>query len=284
MLARATVHFALPLALLLAAPALGCGGTTSSQTVSVPGAVRGPVAQSAHGQVRLIGQALGDVPLTPEQRSDIEKLAADADARHGGARTARTELMLSIAAQVEAGAIDRAALQPKIDALVATAGSAQPADRVAFERLHAILAPDQRTAFVDALEAHLSEHVADLRERHPMRAWAADLKLSDAQQSQIKALLKQSFEAKREGHGGAPWSGEGRHRGAKLLSAFKQDRFVMDEVAPAIDVARKAGLASDRFLGVASQVLPILTPEQRSLAAQKIRERAASDFDAERIP
>jgi Spy/CpxP family protein refolding chaperone len=242
------------------------------------------VAQSAHGQVKLIGEALGDVPLTPEQRGDIEKLAVDADVRHESARAAKTELLLAIAEQVQAGTIDRAALQPKIDALVAAAGSAQPADRVAFERLHAILAPDQRTAFVDALEAHIGEHIGDLRDRHPMRAWAADLKLTDAQQSQIKTLLKQSFEAGREGHDGPPWSGEGRHRGAKLLKAFKQDRFVIDEVAPPVDVGRKAGTTSDRFLGIASQVLPILTPEQRSVAAQKIRERAASDFDAERIP
>jgi Spy/CpxP family protein refolding chaperone len=284
MFARSTIRLALPLTLLLAVPAFGCGGTTSSQSVSVPGAARAPVAQSAHGQVKLIGEALGDVPLTPEQRGDIEKLATEADARHEGGRAARKELMLAIAVQVQAGTIDRAALQPKIDALVAAAGSAQPADRVAFERLHAILAPDQRTAFVDALEAHVGEHMGDLRERHPLKAWAADLKLSDAQQSQIKALLEQSFEAGREGHGGAPWAGEGRHRGAKLLKAFKQDRFVLDEVAPVVDVVKKAGTASDRFLGIATQVLPILTPEQRSIAAQKIRERAASDFDAERIP
>jgi Spy/CpxP family protein refolding chaperone len=279
-----TVRFALPIALVLAVPAFGCGGSTTSQAVSVPGAVRAPVAQSAHGQIKFIGEALGDVPLTPEQRGDIEKLATDADVRHEGARAARKELMLAIAAQVQAGVIDRAALQPKIDALVAAAAIAQPADRVAFERLHAILAPDQRTAFVDALEAHIGEHIGDLREHHPMKAWAADLKLSDAQLSQIKAVLKQSFEGGREGHGEAPWAGEGRHRGAKVLKAFKQDRFVMDEVAPAGDVGKKAGSASDRFLGIAAQVLPILTPEQRSIAAQKIHERAADDFDAERIP
>src|SRR5208283_2970917 len=100
----------------------GCGGTTAGQAVTIPGAVRAPVAQSAHGQVKLIGEALADVPLTPEQRADIEKLAADADVRHEGARAARKELMLAIAAQIEAGAIDRAGLQPRIDALVAAAG------------------------------------------------------------------------------------------------------------------------------------------------------------------
>jgi len=278
MLGRTAIRFALPVTLALAAPALGCGGATSSQAISVPGGTRAPVAQSAHGRVKLLGEALSDVPLTPEQRGDIEKLAADADARHESTRTVRQQLMLAVADQVQAGTIDRAALQPKIDALVAAEGQTQPADRAAFERLHAILGPDQRTAFVDALEARVSEHMGRLHERHPLKAWAAELNLSDAQKSQIEAVLKQSFQGWRgKDHDGGPWSGEGRHRGAKVLHAFEQDRFVIDEVAPPVDVGKKAGVASDRFLGVVAQVLPILTPEQRAVAAQKIRTHAGSD-------
>jgi Spy/CpxP family protein refolding chaperone len=264
---------------------LGCGGTTSSHAVSIPGAVRAPIAQSSHGRVKLIGDALGDVPLTPEQRVDIEKLAADADARHESTRAARQQLLLAIADQVQAGTIDRVTLQPKVDSLVAATTQSQPADRAAFQQLHAVLGPDQRTAFVDALEARFGERANQVRERHPLRALAEELKLSDAQRSQIKAMVKRSFDGgPGKGHDGGAWWVEGRHRGAKLLHAFEQDRFVIDEVAPPVDLGRKAGTASDRFLGIASQVLPILTPEQRSIAAGKIRERAASDGDAERIP
>ena len=50
---------------------------------------RAPVAQSTHGPLKLIGDALGDVPLTASQRAAIEKLAADTEARHAESRARR---------------------------------------------------------------------------------------------------------------------------------------------------------------------------------------------------
>jgi Spy/CpxP family protein refolding chaperone len=277
------------LSLALAAPALasaGCGGSVAASPAAVSG-TRAPVAQSAHGQVKLLGEALGDVPLSDAQRGQIEKLASDADARHEQGRGARHDLLLAIAAQVEAGTIDRAALQPKIDALVAAIQSAQPADRAAFEQLHGILAPDQRLAFVDAVEARFAEHAGRARERLGMREWAEALKLTDAQRDQIRTTLRQSFaehmhhgEHDGEQHHG-PW--EGGRRGAKVLEAFKQDRFVFDQVVPPRDVGKGAAMMTDRFVTIAGQVLPILTPEQRTIAAARLRERASA-VEIDQIP
>jgi Spy/CpxP family protein refolding chaperone len=273
-----SLFVALPLSLVLAAAAGGCGGTAASEQVASASsaATRAPVAQSGHGVIKLVGDALGDVPLTPAQRAEIETLAADCDARHAQARAARKDLMLAVAAQVDAGAVDREALRPKIDALAAAANASQPADRAAFERLHAILGPDQRTAFVDALEARVLGRFREARAKHPWKQWSDDLRLTEAQRTQVKASLEQRFQGGKGGaqeHGG-PW----HERGAKLLNAFKQDRFVLDEIAPPRDVGQQATQATDHVLGVAEAVLPVLTPEQRSLAAQKLRDRAeASD-------
>jgi Spy/CpxP family protein refolding chaperone len=271
----------LPLALAVPAlvPLVGCGGgVASEQAASAEAATtRAPVAQSAHGPLKLVGAALGDVPLTASQRTQIEKLAVEADARHGAARTARQDLMLAVAAEVQSGAIDRSALKPKIDALAAALAQAQPADRASLEQLHALLSADQRTAFVDALEARVGESKDKLRSGHPLRQWADELKLTDDQQAQIRTALRDRFQT--SGHGGAnerPWAAGG-HAGAKVLAAFKQDRFVMDEVAPAKDIAQSAAKMSDHFLGLAETVLPILTPDQRALAAAKIREKASGD-------
>lgn len=274
----------LPLLIALGATALGCGSSTSAEPVASAesAATRAPIAPGAHGKVRLFGAALGDVPLTATQRTQIEQLAADAQARQADAAAARQDLMLALATQVEGGAIDRAALQPKIDALSVAVQKTQPADRAAFERLHAILGPDQRTAFVDALEARLHERMGAMGDRHPMKQWAEDLKLSDDQRAQIKTIMRQRFEAGHHEHGAAPWM-EGRQRGAKLLSAFKQDRFVMDEVAPQMDAHKQAGAMADHFIGLAEQVLPILTADQRVLAAQKLRTRA-NDLEHDAIP
>jgi len=216
--------------------------------------------------------ALGDVPLTAAQRTQIEKLAADAEARHADARAAHKDLMLAVAAQVESGAIDRQALKPKLDALTAAMVKVQPADRASFEQLHALLSADQRTAFVDALTARIGEHKEKLHGAHPLKQWAEDLKLTDAQRTQIRDALHDRFRGMGHAQGGEmPWTVE--HHDAKVLTAFKQDRFVMDEVAPPKDLSDVASKLSEHVLGLAETVLPLLTPEQRTLAASKIREK-----------
>ncbi len=286
MLTRSVSRFVLPLSLVLGAPLLGCGvRTANAQSASAQSAVRAPVAVGAHGPLKVLGEALSDVPLTSDQRTHIEQLAADADARHADARAARKDLTLALAAQVQAGRIDRAALGPKLDALSAALAKAQPGDRAAFEQLHGILGSDQRVAFVDALEAHVGEHIGAMADKHPLKQWADDLKLTADQKTQIRTALKGHFEGGRghegrdgghEGHGDharGEW-GQRHERGAKILAAFKQDRFVIDEVLPAKDISKQVAHMSDRFLGIAETVLPLLTPDQRNLAAQKLRERA----------
>jgi Spy/CpxP family protein refolding chaperone len=272
----------LSLALVVAAPAFGCGGSVAAAPVVVPGGTRAPVAQSAHGPIKFLGAALGDVPLTAAQRGQIEKLASDADARHEGERTARRDLLLLLATQVEAGAIDRTALQPRIDAIAGVVRAAQPLDRAAFEQLHAILGPDQRVALADAVEARGSRALGQFAEHGGMREWADALKLTDAQRDQIKSILKQSAEAGK-GRGGHDHGWDGGHRGAKILEAFKQDRFVFDEVAPPRDAGQQTETMADRFLTVAVQVLPVLTPEQRTAAATRLRERSNA-ADSEPMP
>jgi|HubBroStandDraft_1064217.scaffolds.fasta_scaffold00868_5 Spy/CpxP family protein refolding chaperone len=281
MLTRSISRFVLPLGLALAAPAFGCGGgTANAQVSSAQPAARAPVAQNAHGPLKVIGEALGDVPLTADQRTHIEQLAADADARHGDARAARKDLAMTLAAQIEVGRIDRAALAPKIDALSAALQKAQPADRASFEQLHAILGSDQRVAFVDALEAHIGGHMGAMRGTHPLKQWADDLKLSEDQKTQIRTALKGRFGGPfgggpgHDGGRGPHADGDGHERGAKVLAAFKQDRFVIDEVLPPKDISKQVAHMSDRFLGIAEAVLPLLTPDQRKLAGAKLRERA----------
>jgi Spy/CpxP family protein refolding chaperone len=273
---RSLSRLALPLALTLAAPALGCsGGVTSEPPTSAQAATtRAPVAQSTHGPLKLLGDAMGDVPLTAAQRAQVEQLATDAEARHADARAARQALVLALADQVQSGAVDRPALQPKIDALSAAIAKAQPADRSSLEQLHAVLTADQRTAFVDALEARIAEHKGKALESHPLKRWADDLKLSVDQRAQIMTALHDRFA--KAAHGDHPehaWM-EGAHHGEKVLAAFKQDRFVLDEVAPARDVSQAAAKMSDHVLGLAETVLPLLTADQRSLLAAKLRERA----------
>ena len=247
------------LSLVLAVPALGCAGTVAGEPPpsSDTATTRAPLAVTAHGPVKLFGEALGDVPLTASQRSSIEQLATQAEARHQAAGAARKDVMLALAGQIEAGQIDRAALQPKLDAVTAAMRASQPADRAAFEQLHAILGPDQRVAFVDAVQAHMGQHRGEMHGKHPLHELAAQLGLSDDQKAQIMAAMPQ-------------------HHGEQVMQAFKQDRFVFDEVAPAQDVSGHVARMSDHVLSLAEVALPVLTPDQRKLAAQKLRDRIAA--------
>jgi Spy/CpxP family protein refolding chaperone len=268
---------ALAVVLGAAAPVLGCGGTAASEPAASAGqaSTRAPVAPTAHGPVRLIGEALGDVPLSAPQRSQLEQLAADAEARHADERAARADLMNALAAQVQGGAIDRAALQPKVAALTAAVEKAQPADRAALEQLHAVLGPDQRVAFVDALKARIHERMGEVRDKHPLKRWADDLQLTDDQRAQIRSAFRAHFEgAGGEHHDGGMGGAQPMRRGAKIFAAFEQERFVLDEIAPPLDVQRIVAQKADHFLTMAELTLPVLTPSQRATAAEKLRDRA----------
>ena len=247
----------------------------------------------------MIALAFTDVQLRPEQRAQVERLAADTEARFAPAQAARRDLTLAIAAQAEAGQIDRGALQPKIDAMSAAWQNAAPAHRAALEQLHAILDTEQRTAFVDALQTKMqaarAEH-ADQGEHSRedrMQEWATYLQLTDAQKAQIKDGIHQRFEAMRAQHGQSAPAGENAHHGhhgpdgearenggpTRMLESFKSDNFVMEDHPHADrehgDPQAFAGKMVDHRIRFIEAVLPILTPQQRALAAQKIRTDAS---------
>jgi len=275
---KTLTRFAAASVLALSLAAVGCGGSTAdtSPQTAQNAATLAPVGAQTHGPVKLVGDALGDVPLRPDQRTELEKLAADAETRHQSIAPARKDLMEAVAAQIEAGKIDRAALQPKIDAAADAFARVRDDDRAAFERMHAILDASQRAKFVDSLQARFEAKRGEFKGRHgEMKQWAEDLKLTDAQKSQIKDAMRAQWKGghdheQGEGHPANEMKAHHDH-GQKVLEAFKGDRFVMDEVAPKKDTREMATKMSGHFIKMAETVMPILTPEQRTLAAQKLR-------------
>src|SRR5262252_10064082 len=133
-------------------------GTTACASRAEPDAAT--PAQAAVGaeapevaHVNLIRQALAKVSLRADQQQQIDQLAAQAAIRHAPIQQARQALAGALADQVQAGAVDRTALKPRLDALQLAIEQSRPADRVALLALHHLLDPAQRNQFVDALEA-----------------------------------------------------------------------------------------------------------------------------------
>ena len=120
-----TLALSVPLALSLclgslASLAIGCGGSVEQPQTQASAVTKAPIAPQTHGVVKVFGDALGEVALRPDQRTELEKLAASAEQRHLAMADGKKDLMLTVADQIEKGSIDRAALQPKIDRIVAS--------------------------------------------------------------------------------------------------------------------------------------------------------------------
>jgi hypothetical protein len=104
-----------------------------------------------------------------------------------------------------------------------------------------------------------------------MRAWADDLKLTDQQRDELKSKLREELHRQHEGRDHAR---KGHAHFGKVLEAFKEDSFKIDEVAPPQDAKAASRHMTDRVVRMAEIALPVLTQEQRSLAAKKVREQA----------
>jgi len=241
-----------------------CASRADSEAASPAQAALNETAPEA-GHLHFIRDALSKVTLRPDQKTQVETLVADAQARHATIRQAHQALASALADEVQAGTIDRAALQPQIDALTAAIEQSRPQDQAALARLHDLLDPAQRNQFVDAIEAEFHGGGHHEGRGMMMRKWAADLNLSEQQREQIHAALKAKFQGGQNGEK-EHWR-EARENGKKWLESFRQDQFNATlPVAPA-----KIGGGIGKIVDVAEAAVPILTPEQRAIAAQKLR-------------
>lgn len=277
-----TLRLARLFCLVVVAGALGALGCSSGSAdghapqTSASALTRAPVGSGTHGAVKLVGDALAEVALRPDQRTELEKLANDAELRHAALVAGRKELMGVVADGVEKGSLDHAAIRAKIDALVAEADKVRPADQAALARVHAILDPEQRGAFVDAIEAKIKDRRHGHARGAHLKQLAQELGLTDAQRAQIRDIFKEAHAGAEMKHARGEFGAKMRE-GKKALESFRTPTF--DPAAFPHDAERVHGLAAEgtpRMLGVAEKILPILTPEQRKLAADKLRARAES--------
>lgn len=245
-----------------------CSTTADAQEASQSeGVVR--TQASAHSS-KIFDKALDEVKLRPEQQTEVDKLRADSKERHAPVKAAKRELMRALADEIETGNVDECALRPALDKFAAAVAKANPEDRASLEKLHAILDPDQRTAFVDALR----EEFKTIREAHDKNvmseAISKALNLTDDQKERLSKIfsgLKQIKEAE-------PGMSDHKERMNKILDAFKGDHFVMDEIEPAKDVEQKVIRKMKHLLWAGEAVLPVLDETQRGQVAKFLREKS----------
>jgi Spy/CpxP family protein refolding chaperone len=256
----------------MVASALALAACGSSPEGEAAAAAQAGVTQDPPevGHMNFVREAMSQVALRPDQQPVVDQLAKDAEARHQSIQTARAALRNALADQVQAGKIDRAALQPQLDALLAAIEQSRPADRAAFVRLHDVLDKTQRAQFVDALEAKFrGKHGGEHLSMNHARQWASDLNLSDQQRDQIRTAVRSKFDGQRD-QMRAQWMAS-REQGKQMLESFRQDQFTLDANSPQLFGRDRVAAGIGKMIDFAEAALPVLTPDQRTVVAQKIR-------------
>jgi Spy/CpxP family protein refolding chaperone len=254
------------LVMIVAIPLLAAGCSPDEQDAALAAPLK---AQGTLGHAKVLKELMGKLSLRADQRASIEQLAKEVHAKMAPARELRAEVVKEVAGQLRAGRVDRA----KIDALVKRARAqhraAKPVLIAALNRLHRTLDASQRAELVEELEDRF-----DRRPRHhrKMRKLMKRLKLSDDQKDRIKSYARSTFRASRT------------ERIAKLMKlkdqiedaadAFKSDRFDAAKLAIFQRSPDQHRPKVKLMIRMAELTLPILTAEQRNLAATLIEEHA----------
>jgi len=255
-------------ALGLLLPLGACSPTADDATTESPlEEAVGPGPAAGHGA--RLRKLMDKLELRADQRARLESLAKDVEARLEPARKLRHGIALELVRELRAGKLDRPRLQALLQTVEAQHQAVRPVVLAALDNLHRTLTPVQRKKLVLALETgrHRRGHHHGLS---ALRRATKQLGLSDEQLDRIQAVVK-------SGHGvGARLSRmlklHDQLDAAKetfLSDAFEASKLEIVQQAPALIRERLA-----EMIGIGEQVLPLLTAEQRSLAATLLEAHA----------
>ena len=232
------------------------------------------------GFAMFVAMSLDTLGTTPEQKTAIEKIRADMQAKMQPAHDAEKALLLTLADGAAAGKIDQAKVDAAIAAVSSAAAGVHDAIADSLNQLHAVLTPEQRAALAGKVEAHYAvwnqvnskEEPAekDARRGH-LGKLASELGLSTDQVEKIRANVRASLE-------GAHVRFDPSETEAYVkafAAAFASDTFdarALPTAGPAN--AHIATWGATRMAHFYEGVTPVLTPDQRAKLADSIRRHA----------
>jgi len=272
---RRSLSLALALPILMAP--LGCkdsappppATTATAEAVQAPAPAAPTATAAAHhgkwkgrhgrGIVGTMFRAAHQLELTEPQKATLDKLAEQLHGERGGPPGELKDYHTALVAQVRAGKIETA----KLDPLQAAADKARAAQKdreaEALNGLYAALDPAQRKALVAGVRARQAEHPARAGEPDPKRRLehlTKQLDLDAAQQKRVQAVLATEVPP--------PAADEMKTRTDAVLTAFEADGFDARKLELGPAAAAKGAAQHAQFLAA---LLPILKPEQREKLA-----------------
>jgi hypothetical protein len=187
-------------------------------------------------QRRFAVEGLGELALTPEQRTGFLPAAEAAKSHYAETHLARRGLLDAIAEQLSRGAIDREVLRPQVEALNLAVEREDEANLAALASV--LLTPAQR----DTLTTKLAQRVVRAEESGERRArWVKTLALNETQRERLTPDRSPI----------QSWS-DGERR-----------------------LARNGGTRLVRLMTFLERIAPTLTDTQRQLAADNLEKGAS---------
>ena len=284
--------------LLGTSASLGCGSNasspppataTSATTTANDEAADGLMEHHRHhhhgGVTLFIAMSLDTLGSAPETKAKVESIRTDLHAKMEPARIAEQNLSTMLADGIAAGNLDAAKVDAGVQALVTATATVQEASVDALNQLHAVLTPTERTALADKVEAHWAvwqkanaEEAADAKpEGGHLALLASELELTPDQVDKIRASLA-------EGMKSVPHFDpqEVTTYVRALSDAFRADAFDAKTLTAAHDAsAHMAGWGAAHRARFLEAVGPVLTPDQRTKLADKLREHASHNPSAQ---
>jgi Spy/CpxP family protein refolding chaperone len=237
------------------------------------------------GFVHYVLLAIDTLGVTPDQQAKVDAIKADLHAKMQPVRDAQKGVLLALADGVAAGNVDAAKVDAAIAGVSTAAGQVHSATKDALNQLHAVLRPEQRAALVDKMEAHWAvwkdangDEKAAAHEHEPgghIAHLAKEIGLSPDQVEKLKASFPAAMTAQSQRAHFDPAAAEAHLKA--FGTAFQADTFDAASLAagaPAHGQVATWGLGRmARFYGA---LAPILTPDQRTKVADKLRAHASA--------
>jgi hypothetical protein len=222
--------------------------------------------RSPHGFVQIIGEALSEVDLRPDQETAVEALGNHIEPLEAHVDAAEAAILNALSSGVRAGSIDRAALEPYVTDYVNARVDVSTDLRTAIDKLHSILDSAQRADFADALEARVHSVRMAILSGQRIEGLASALQLTDAQKERIlDDLHKIASELEPE-----------RTAIHHAIEAFREDAFAIDNVMPKSEVPERARTRATRLIDMTEGLMKLLDSKQREKLADRIHEAATA--------
>ncbi len=242
-----------------------------------------------HGGVAMfLHMSLDSLGVSDDQRAAVTKIQEDLSAKLEPVHAAQQKVLAVLADGVAAGAVDSAKVDAAIADIDATGAAAHAATADALNQLHTVLTPPQRIALVQKLQAHWQvwqtanaeegEHAEQGEHEKGERfsSLVKDPPLTADQIDRIRATLRGGGAKPDAAKKLDPSAIEGHMK--SFESAFEAEKFdaktlgggeEMNLHLPSHGARRMA-----RFYEAAA---PVLTPDQRTKVAARLREHAEQE-------